>query len=145
MSREYPRYPVLAVSASLLNSNRLLMVQRAHPPAQGQWALPGGVVQLGETPEQALRRELMEECRLPVEIHRLNHIASRLFLDSEGRIQYHYIIINYLCRAATAAVQSGSDAMVCRWIDRSKLDEINLAEGVIETIRIALKNSGRQP
>ena len=145
ISREYPRVPVLAVSASVFHSNRLLMVQRAHPPARGQWALPGGVVQLGETPEQALRRELMEECRLPVDIHRLNHVANRLFLDDEGRIQYHYVIINYLCRSGTAAVRSGSDARVCKWIDRSELNELNVAEGVIETIRIALKNSGRRP
>jgi 8-oxo-dGTP diphosphatase len=145
MSREYPRVPVLAVSASLFHSNQLLMVQRAHPPAQGLWALPGGAVQLGETPEEALRREMMEECQLSIEIQRLNHIANRLFLDRAGRIQYHYVIINYLCTAGSVSARSGSDALACKWIDQSKVHELDLAEGVLETVRIALKNSGRQP
>jgi 8-oxo-dGTP diphosphatase len=142
MSREYPRVPILAVSASLFHSNQLLMVQRAHPPAEGQWALPGGAVQLGETPEEALKREMMEECQLSIEIHRLNHVATRLFFDKAGRIQYHYIILNYLCTAGSVSVRSGSDALACKWIDQSKLHELDLAEGILETVNIALKSAG---
>jgi len=144
MIREYPSYPILAVSAIIFNLNHeLLLIQRSQPPAKKQWALPGGAVQLGETPEYAVIREVQEECAIHVLPKVLNRISSHVFRDSKGKIQYHYVVINYICRLMKGEVQAGSDALDYQWVLPSAIHKLNLADGVYETVQEGLKNGGK--
>jgi len=144
MSREYPQYPILAVSAVIFNSSQsVLLIKRANPPARNRWALPGGAVQLGETPEGALQRETREECGVEIEIGKVNQIASRVFHDASGKIQYHYIIINYTACILSGEIRSGSDALDSIWAPFSELPRMDLAEGVYEVIQKAVQKEGR--
>lgn len=140
MLRAYSQFPILAVSATIFNKeNQILLIQRAKEPAKGLWALPGGAVNLGESPEAAVKRELTEECGIMIEEVLFNRLSSHVFYDQQGRIQYHYIILNYLCDYPKTTINIGSDASGFRWISTGDLSTMALAEGVGITIHEGLK------
>lgn len=140
LNREYPSAPILAVSATLFHSDHsVLLILRAKPPAQNRWALPGGVVQLGESPEHAVKREISEECGLAVVPKALSRILSHVFHDTDGNIQYHYVVINYICDWRESEIKIGSDAADYQWVLPSRLHQLNLADGVENTVRMALE------
>ena len=140
MTREYPTYPILTVSGIIKNQkNQILLILRRSPPYAGTWSLPGGAVQVGETLEEALKREIREECGIDVKIHSHFDIISRIFPDEKGKIQYHYVIINYLCLPMEGKVIAGSDAANVRWVSLNELDQIELAKGIKEVIQKFIK------
>ncbi|MBN1781395.1 NUDIX hydrolase [bacterium] len=142
-NREYSGFPIIAVSATIFSQQRnILLVKRANPPARNQWALPGGVIRLGESPEQAVRREVMEECGLDIVPRDVNTISSHVVQDEQGEIRYHYIVVNYCCDPASGEPRSGSDALEVTWADPSGLGDLTLAGGVLDAVRSAMKKEG---
>jgi ADP-ribose pyrophosphatase YjhB (NUDIX family) len=116
MKREYPEAPIVAVGAVVLDGDRVLLVRRGQPPLAGEWSLPGGVVELGETLDAALRRELKEETGLVVESLRIAAVLDRIHRDSNGAVQYHYVLVDYLCRVAGGELSCASDAVGAQWV-----------------------------
>src|SRR3954471_6571737 len=98
VSREYPERPIVGVGAVILNNGRVLLVQRGTEPFKGQWSLPGGVQDLGETLEQGTVREVREETGLEVETVEVAGVIDRILPDADGKLQYHYVLIDFLCR-----------------------------------------------
>ncbi len=138
MSRCYPEYPIPAVSGVVLDGHgRALLVLRGRPPAEGLWSLPGGVVQLGEDLPEAVRREIREECGLDVSVQHLLDVNSRVIHDADGRIQYHYILIDYLCLLEDGVPHAGSDASDVRWVRTDKLSDYPVTEGLEDLVQKA--------
>jgi ADP-ribose pyrophosphatase YjhB (NUDIX family) len=112
-----------------------LLIQRSKPPAQGKWSIAGGAVRLGETLEAAVVRELREEAGLEVKPLAVAKVVDRINTDAEGKIAYHYVIIDYLCEAGPGQPHAGSDASGAGFFEIERLDEMDLTEGTADVIR----------
>jgi len=134
MTRTYPQTPVCAVGAIVFRGDAVLLIQRGKPPAQGKWSIPGGAVRLGETLEDAVIRELREEVEMEVKPLWVGKVIDRIYADSEGKIAYHYVIIDYVCEAGAGRPRPGSDASDARFFEIQKLDEMDMTEGTAEVI-----------
>ncbi|MHB8303146.1 MAG: NUDIX hydrolase [Acidobacteriaceae bacterium] len=121
--REYPSHPVVAVGAVVLDGDRVLLVRRVHAPMAGVWALPGGAVELGETLAQAVVRELTEETGLIVEPVAMLDALEKIERDPAGNVQYHYVLVEFLCRCTGGAMQAASDAAEVRWVPWDELQD----------------------
>jgi mutator protein MutT len=127
--RTYPERPVVGVGAVVLDAGRVLLVKRAHEPLKGEWSLPGGVVELGETLEMALRREVLEETSLDVEVGPVIEVFDRIHGGPDGRVVFHFVIVDYLCRVAGASQPtSGSDAEQVCWVPLDELSAYRLTD-----------------
>lgn len=135
MKREFPEVPLVGVGAIIIRDDRVLLVKRAHPPIQGQWSIVGGVLEVGELVRDAAIREAREETGLIVEPGELLGVYDRILRDPEQRVQYHYVLIDYLCRPVGGELLAGSDAAEVRWFTREELPALNLAEDTLEVIQ----------
>jgi 8-oxo-dGTP diphosphatase len=133
-TREYPERPIVAVGAVILDDDRVLLVQRGHEPSIGAWSLPGGAVELGETLDAALAREVLEETGLSVEVGPVIEVLDRVQFDADGRVGYHYVIIDYLCHPFAGTAVSGSDARAVRWARVADLAGLHVTPKAIEVI-----------
>jgi 8-oxo-dGTP diphosphatase len=135
MKREFPEIPLVGVGAIIIEDSRVLLVKRAHPPLQAQWSIPGGVLEIGEMVREAAVREAREETGLVVEPEDLLGVYDRILRDIEERVQYHYVLIDFLCRRIGGELLAASDAAEVRWFKRGELPALNLAEDTIDVIR----------
>ena len=132
--REFPELPLVGVGAIIIEGDRVLLVKRAHPPIQGQWSVPGGVLEVGEMVREAAVREAREETGLTVEPGELLGVYDRILRDAERRVQYHYVLIDFLCRRVGGELLAASDAAEVRWFRRDGLSGLHLAEDTQEVI-----------
>jgi 8-oxo-dGTP diphosphatase len=114
-------------------------VERGREPLKGWWSLPGGVVETGETLEQALRREVWEETGLAVEILCLLEVFERIMLDEAGATEYHYVLMDYLCRPASGVLGAADDASRVAWVSEAGLGELKITEGTPAVIAKAFE------
>jgi ADP-ribose pyrophosphatase YjhB (NUDIX family) len=138
--RKYPDTPIVAVGAVILDGDHVLLVQRGQEPLKGEWSLPGGVVELGETLEGALAREVREETSLDVVVGAVVEVLDSIRRDAGGRVEYHYIIVDYACRVrgGTSTVASrGTDAADVRWVAVVDLERYGVTTTAIAVIRKA--------
>lgn len=117
MRREFPSAPIVAIGAVIVDAGRVLLVRRGSEPLKGQWSLPGGALELGESLTDGLVREVREETGLVVEPVELIELLDRIHRDGE-RIRYHYVIADYLCRVAGGNLTAATDADEVRWAER---------------------------
>lgn len=138
MQREFPEVPLAGVGAVIIEgpieNSRVLLVKRAHPPLQAQWSIPGGVLEVGELVREAAIREAREETGLIVEPADLLGVYDRVLRNDEQRVQYHYVLIDFLCRRVGGDLQAADDAAEVRWFTREELPELNLAEDTQDVI-----------
>ena len=135
MQREFPEVPLVGVGAIIIEDSRVLLVKRAHPPLQAQWSIPGGVLEVGELVREAAIREAREETGLTVEPGELLGVYDRILRDVAQRVQYHYVLIDFLCRRVAGDLAAASDAAEVRWFSREELPELKLAEDTADVIR----------
>lgn len=121
MAREYPDAPVAGVGGVVIDGDRVLLVKRAHPPRQGEWSLPGGLLQLGESLVDGVRREVLEETGIVVDVGPLVEVFDRVHHDGHGRVRYHFVIADYLCRPTGGALRAGDDASDAAWALRHEV------------------------
>ena len=134
MKREFPEVPLVGVGAVIIEDTRVLLVKRAHPPLQAQWSIPGGVLEVGELVREAAIREAREETGLIVEPADLLGVYDRVLRNTDRRVQYHYVLIDFLCRRVGGDLQAADDAAEVRWFTREELPALNLAEDTQDVI-----------
>jgi 8-oxo-dGTP diphosphatase len=134
MKREYPDIPLVGVGAIIIDNGRVLLVKRGHAPLLGEWSIPGGVLEVGEMLRQAAIREAREETGLEVEPGELLGVFDRVIREN-GRIRYHYVLIDFLCRVVSGTPCCGSDADEVRWFTQEDAAQLKLAPDTAEVIR----------
>lgn len=136
-SRRYPARPILGVGAIIFRDSAVLLAERAGPPMQGQWSLPGGVVETGETLLEALTREVLEETGLHVSEARFFETFERIMRDATGEPEYHYVLIDYICVVAEGEACGADDVSQCAWAPRADLAKYEITAGTRAVIERA--------
>ena len=137
-NRRYPERPIVGVGAIIEQNGRVLLVERGHEPLKGVWSLPGGVVEAGEYLKDAVKREVREETGLEVHPVSVAEIFERIMPDAEGRPEYHYVLIDYLCNVTGGELHPASDAARAEWVPRAELTSMHITEGTLAVIERAL-------
>lgn len=135
--RRYPQRPILGVGALILRRDRILLVERANPPLAGYWSIPGGVLETGETLEEGVRREVLEETGLEVEPVGVVEIFERIIRDAAGAPEYHYVLVDYFCRPRGGTLAAASDASRAEWVPRKLLPTYRITAGTLPVIEKA--------
>jgi ADP-ribose pyrophosphatase YjhB (NUDIX family) len=135
MQREFPEVPLVGVGAIIIEDSRVVLVKRLHPPLQSEWSIPGGVLEVGEMVRDAAIREAREETGLTVEPGELLGVFDRILRDPQQRVQYHYVLIDFLCRRVAGDLAAASDAAEVRWFTPEELPSLNLAHDTLEVIQ----------
>ncbi len=143
MKREYPDSPLVGVGAIIIDDGRVLLVKRGHPPLAGEWSIPGGVLEVGETLREAAIREAREETCLAVEPADLLGVYDRVLRDDDGRTLYHYVLIDFLCRRVGGEARPGDDADEVRWFTLEEAIALALPEDTAEVIRLGFQKARR--
>lgn len=142
MKRKFPDRPIMGVGAVLLRGDSVLLIRRAHQPMQGQWTLPGGVVEVGETLAEATQREIREETGLSIEVGPLIELFDRIQAVGK-RIAYHYIIADFLGKKIRGRLAAASDVTEAKFVPRSRLSEYHLTPVAQRVIRRAFAMRNR--
>ncbi|HLT01346.1 MAG TPA: NUDIX domain-containing protein [Geminicoccaceae bacterium] len=137
MSREYPERPLVGVGVVVWHGERVLLVRRGKSPRLGQWSLPGGAQRLGETVAEAARREVEEETGLQVKLGDIVATVDLIERDPEGRVRYHYTLIDFVAEAARPEVRPGGDAADARWFSLAEIEDLGLWSETVRVIRLA--------
>src|SRR5438477_10452081 len=127
MNREYPDPPFMRVGAIIVEDGQVLLVKRGHEPLTGEWSIPGGVLELGETVRQGVAREALEETGLTVESLELLGVFDRVVRDLDERTLYHYVLIDFLCQRVSAELCDAGDAYAARWFSVDVLANLPFA------------------
>jgi len=134
MKREYPESPIVGVGAVIVRQNLVLLIRRGTAPLLGEWSLPGGVLECGETLREAVAREAREETGLVVETGEMLGVYERIIPGDGGRVRYHFVLIDFLCRAVGGELKAGSDAADVRWFSREELPALNLTQDANDVV-----------
>jgi ADP-ribose pyrophosphatase YjhB (NUDIX family) len=141
MKRDYPERPIIGVGAVIVSGHRALLVRRNTEPLRGEWSVPGGMLELGETLRDGVRREVLEETGLTVEPGEVLDVFDSIFTDASGRTQYHYVLIDYLCRPLSGDARPGSDVSDVRWVGPEALAAMGLRESIEQVVRKGLERA----
>jgi ADP-ribose pyrophosphatase YjhB (NUDIX family) len=136
--REYPSVPRVGVGAVVLDGRRVLLVRRGQPPLAGKWSLPGGLVELGETTREAARREIEEECGLKIRVGEVAGILDRVVRDQDGRIRYHWVLVDYVAFPESGTLCAASDADEAQWVEVDEVNRLDTTDGLMDMIWRAL-------
>ncbi len=138
MKREYPDRPWVGVGIMVFNrEGKILLGRRAKGPRKGLWSIPGGTIELGETARAAAIREIREEFGIEIEQVKFFDVFNRVFRDAEGRIQYHYVLIEFIAQYKSGDVQPADDIDQAEWGDPKDLRKYALPEDQVDAIRKA--------
>jgi 8-oxo-dGTP diphosphatase len=143
MKREYPEHPLVGVGAVIVKENCALLVRRGQPPLLGEWSLPGGVLECGEALCEAAIREAREETGLVVEVGEMLGVYERVIRSDDGRVRYHYVLIDFLCHPVAGELKAGSDASEAGWFSRDQLPALKLAYDANDVVRKGLARANK--
>jgi 8-oxo-dGTP diphosphatase len=156
VSREYPARPVVGVGAVILASRHearavgwagldggtgVVLVRRLFEPLAGRWSLPGGGLEVGETLEAGVAREVAEETGLTVDVGPIVEVFDRILLDAAGRVQYHFVLIDYVCRPRHGRLRAGSDVGEVTIADTARLESYEMTEKALDVIAKAARHA----
>src|SRR6185369_17625159 len=135
MKRDYPERPIVGVGAVIIHEGRALIVQRASEPRKGEWTVPGGVLEVGETLRSGIEREVLEETGLLVKAGPVVDVYENIWPDASGKTEFHYVLVDFLCELISGELQAGTDAAEARWITVEELDDLSLIGKTVDAIR----------
>jgi 8-oxo-dGTP diphosphatase len=138
-NRRYPSRPVLGIGALIFRGDHILLVERGKEPLKGLWSLPGGALETGESLRDGIRREVLEETGLTVETVEVATIFERIMRDEQGQTEYHYVLIDYICEAASGEARAATDVSAVAWVSETELLQYKLTEGTLPVILEAFR------
>jgi ADP-ribose pyrophosphatase len=138
MKREYPECPLVGVGAVIAEKDRVVLVKRGRAPLLGEWSIPGGLLEVGETLRRGAEREALEETGLVVRATELLGVFERIVPDDDKRLRYHYVLIDFLCERISGELKASGDAAEARWFLRDELNGLPLPEDTAEVIRLGI-------
>ena len=138
-SREYPERPLVGVGGVVIRDGRALLIRRGTPPLEGEWSVPGGTLEVGETLLEGVRRELAEETGIEVRVLDLIEVFERIFPDGERRPRYHFVILDYLCEMVSGEARAGSDVTEIAWAAESELARYSLSPTATRVVQKAFQ------
>lgn len=138
MQREHPKQPLIGVGALIVEKGRVVLIKRGKAPLLGEWSIPGGMLELGETLRQGAEREALEETGLVVRATELLGVFDRVVPDSAGKIIYHYVLIDFLCQRISGELLAGADAADAQWFTPEEVAKLPMAEDTAGVIRAAM-------
>ena len=141
-SRQYPERPIVGVGAVIVEAGKVLLVKRRYEPLAGRWSIPGGTLELGETLEDGVAREMREETGLEIEVGPVIEVFDRIMFDAERRVRYHFVLVDYLCWPIAGDLQAGSDVDEAVLVDPEGLDAYDLTAKARAVIARALELNG---
>jgi 8-oxo-dGTP diphosphatase len=141
--RRYPKRPLVGVGAIILRRDRILMAQRGKEPLKGWWSLPGGALEIGESLKDAVCREVREETGLEIRPLGVFEISERIIRDSDAVAEYHYVLIDYICRVTGGSLRPGDDVCQVEWVSRKDLPKLQITEGTLGVIEKAFRKRKR--
>lgn len=141
MKREYPDTPLIGVGAIIVEDDRIVLVKRGHAPLLGEWSVPGGLLEVGETVRAAAVREALEETGLTVEARELLGVFDRVIRDDDGKVLYHYVLIDFFCRRVSGQLQAAGDAADARWVTQEQIEHMALPRETAEVIHLGFATS----
>jgi len=134
MKRKYPDQPIIGVGGIIFREDQVLLIKRGREPSLGQWSIPGGAVFVGETLEEAVRREVLEETHLEVQVLTLLKVLERIFRDPDGRVAYHYVLVDFLCHYQAGELRPDSDAQDACFVNLQDLSSYRIAPITLDVI-----------
>jgi len=137
--RQFPERPVVGVGAVIVDGNRVVLVKRAHEPLKGEWSLPGGSVEVGETLEEAVAREAREETGLVIRVGPLLDVFDRIHRGVDERVEYHFVLLDYRCTVISGTLTHGSDASDACWASADDVDRFGVSDLAKRVIARALE------
>ena len=141
--RRYPKRPLVGVGAIILQRDRILMAQRGKEPLKGWWSLPGGALESGERLADGVCREVLEETGLEVRPLGILEVFERIMRDASGAPEYHYVLIDYMCRVTGGALAPGDDVCAVEWVKRRDLPKLLITEGTLGVIEKGFRERGK--
>ena len=141
MQREYPQQPLIGVGAIIIKDRRVVLIKRGKPPLLGEWSIPGGMLELGETLRQGAEREAVEETGFMVRATELLGVFERIVPDAEQRISYHYVLIDFLCEIISGELCASHDACDAKWFTPQEVAALPLAEDTAAVIQLGFTKS----
>ncbi len=143
IKREYPQHPIVGVGGVVIEGDHVLLIRRGKEPLKGEWSIPGGMLELGESLTEGVRREVREETGL--EVKPLETVCAFDRIQKNGsRVQYHYVIVDYVCRRTGGRLKAGSDVLDARWVTRRDLPLYHITPKAASVIRDAFKSAGKR-
>ena len=141
LRRDYPDRPLVGVGAVIVHDNKVVIVQRGTEPLKGQWSVPGGALEIGETLRECAAREALEETGLHVKAGEVLEVFDAIYRQPDGRVQYHYVLIDFQCRLLGGELRAGADALDAKWVTVEDLEGFKIAETARNVIWKALAKS----
>jgi ADP-ribose pyrophosphatase len=134
-SSEYPDTPRVAVGAVVFKENKVLLVRRGQPPAEGVWAIPGGRIELGETLQKAAEREILEETGLNIRAKHPVFTFDAVVRDDNGKIRFHYVIVDLIADYVSGDIQPGDDALEARWVSKTEMNNLHISHNTRQVLK----------
>jgi len=141
--RRYPQRPLIGVGALIFQRGRILMAQRGKEPLKNWWSLPGGALELGERLTDGVRREVREETGLEIRPLGVLEIFERIILDANRAPEYHYVLIDYICRIEGGELRAGDDVCAVEWVRQRDLPKLPITEGTLAVIEKGFRERRR--
>lgn len=141
-NRDYPPRPILGIGGIVISNGRALLVKRGKAPLEGSWSIPGGRLEIGETLHEGVVRELSEETGIEARVLNLIEVFESISRDDAGRVQYHFVILDYLCERVGGEARAGSDASELAWVAESDLSKYALTPGALSVLQKAFQKAG---
>jgi 8-oxo-dGTP diphosphatase len=136
--REYPDRPIVGVGGVVVQNGRVVLVRRAKAPRKGEWSIPGGMLELGETLRDGVAREIEEETGLKVKSEEVLDVFDSIVIDADGKTQYHYVLVDYLCSVIEGELRAASDVSEARWATLEEVVSLVKREMTVGVIRKGL-------
>ncbi len=134
-NNEYPRRPRVAVGGVVIKEDRVLLVRRGKPPSEGEWAIPGGSVELGEALQEAVAREILEETGISIRVGEPVHLFDDVRRDDMGRVRFHYVILDFAGEFLSGELKAADDAKDARWVSPEDFRHLNVNKNTIKLMR----------